>query len=101
MKMQAELARTCLGLGLLAVEAQMVMAMRMAGMIGAWSVQPAESRRMVDEKAPAFAEAAYAAGAAALSGRRPDQVMDIWTRSLRRKTRANARRLGRMGPRLN
>ncbi|MGR3541720.1 MAG: antifreeze protein [Hasllibacter sp.] len=101
MKAYGDWAGTAAGLGLLAFETQMVMAMRIAGMMGAWSVLPTENRRMVDEKAPAFAEAAYAAGMAAMSGRRPDEVLDVWTRSLRKKTRANARRLGRRGPKFN
>ena len=101
MRTHGDWARAGIGLGMLAFETQMVMAMRIAGMMGAWSVLPSENKRMVDEKAPAFAEAAYVAGAAALSGKRPDQVLDVWTRSIRRKTRANARRLGRRGPKFN
>ncbi|PRY95316.1 hypothetical protein BCF33_0934 [Hasllibacter halocynthiae] len=100
MTMPGDWTRAGLGLGMLALEAQMVMAMRTAGMMGAWSVLPTENRRMMDEKAPAFAEAAQAAGAAAMAGKRPDQVLDAWTRPLRRTARANARRLGRRGPRI-
>jgi hypothetical protein len=79
----------------LIVETQMVMTYRMLGMIGLWSVAPGESRRMVAEKAPAFAAAALAASRAVISGRRPDEVMGAWVKPLRRKTRSNARRLGR------
>ena len=96
----SDLVRTSLGLGMLAAETQMVMAMRIAGMAGAWSVLPSENRRMVDEKGPAFTEAAYVAWMAAISGKRPDQVLDAWTSSLRKKTGGNARRLIRRGPRL-
>ncbi len=79
----------------LLVETQFVMAYRTMGMIGVWTVAPGESQRMVSEKAPAFASAAVAASRAALLGQRPDQIVGAWIRPLRRKTRANARRLGR------
>ena len=95
-----DIIRTSIGLGMLAAETQMVMAMRIAGMAGAWSVLPSENQRMVEEKGPAFAEAAYVAWMATLAGKRPDQVLDAWTRSLRKKTGGNARRLVRRGPRL-
>ena len=86
---------------MLAWEAQMVVAMRTMGMAGLWSVLPSEDERMVAEKPAAFAEAAMAAGAAGLAGKRPDQVMDAWARSLRRRTGGNARRLARRGPKLS
>jgi hypothetical protein len=79
----------------LLVETQMVVAYRTMGMIGLWTVGPGESRRMVAEKGPAFTEAAMAAARAAMSGSRPDEIMGAWIRPLRRKTRSNARRLGR------
>ena len=55
---------------------------------------------MIAEKPPAFAEAAMAAGAAAMTGKRPDQVASAWSRSLRGTTGPNLRRLVRRGPRL-
>ena len=79
----------------LLVEAQMVMSYRTLGMLGLWTVAPGENTRMVAEKAPAFAEAAMAASRAAISGRRPDEVLGAWMKPLRRETRLNARRLGR------
>lgn len=95
-----DMMRTGWQVTMLAWETQMVMAMRMMGMAGLWSVLPSEDRRMVSEKPPAFAEAAMAAGAATLSGKRPDQALDIWTRSLRRKTGGNMRRLASRGPKI-
>ncbi len=62
-------------------------------MLGLWAVAPGENNRMVAEKAPAFAEAAIIASQAAMAGRRPDEIMGVWVKSLRRKTRSNARRL--------
>ena len=78
----------------LLVETQFVMAYRTMGLLGLWAAAPGESRRMIDEKGPAFAEAALAASRAAMLGRRPDEIMGAWVRPLRRKTRSNARRLG-------
>lgn len=90
-----DLWKGSLELTALLVEAQAVMAYRTMGLLGLWAASPGESRRMVAEKAPAFAEAAMAASRAALLGRRPDEIVGAWIRPLRRKTRSNARRLGR------
>jgi hypothetical protein len=79
----------------LMAETQFVMAYRTLGMVGLWAVAPGENRRMIAEKGPAFAEAAIAASRAAMTGRRPDEVMGAWIKPLRRKTRSNARRLQR------
>jgi hypothetical protein len=79
----------------LLVEAQLVMTYRTLGMVGLWTVSPGENRRMIAEKAPAFAEAAIAASRAAAAGRRPDEIVGAWVKPLRRKTRLNARRLSR------
>ncbi len=82
----------------LLVEAQTVMALRMLGMAGLWTVSPAESTRMVFEKPDAFIRSASAATGAMLAGKRPDQVAAAAIKPLRRKTRANSRRLTRAGP---
>ena len=84
----------------LAAETQAVMAMRIMGMAGAWPVLPSENARMMSEKAPAFADAATAATRAVMAGAPPLAVADAWARPLRRRTKANARRLGRRGSRL-
>ncbi|RYH01702.1 antifreeze protein [Salipiger sp. IMCC34102] len=83
--------------GLMLTEAQMVIAMRMMGMGGLWSVTKSENARMVSEKAEALTRSAQAAGLAAMSGQRPDQIMQAAVKPLRAKTRANAHRLGRRG----
>ena len=93
------LMRSGSDLAMLAWETQLVMTMRLMGMAGFWSVVPTESDRMMSEKAPAFAEAIRAATGAAMSGCRPDEVAVAWARPLRKRTRANARRLSRRGPR--
>jgi len=91
-----------LGLDLtyLAVEAQTVVALRLWGMAGVWSVTPHEHTRMVTEKTQAFTESAWGAAKVATGGGRPDQVASAAIRPLRRKTRANSRRLIKRGPRV-
>lgn len=80
------------------VESQMVIAMRLMGMQGAWSVAPNENVRMVTEKMAAFPQSVMAAQRALTSGRSVDQVAGSALRPLSRKTSANSRRLGRRGP---
>ncbi len=79
------------------VEAQGVIAMRLMGMAGLWSVAPSESTRMFTEKPAAFLLSASAATAAAMAGQRPDQVLAAAVRPIRVKTRANSRRLSKRG----
>ncbi len=80
-------------------EAQAVMAMRIFGLAGAWSLPPSEAIRMIAEKPPAFMRAASAAGMAAANGKRPDQILSAALKPVRQKTRANSRRLAKRGPR--
>ncbi len=94
----AEMVTTSVQVWKLAVQTQSVMAMRMMGMAGFWSVTPQEQRRMVDEKLPAFTEATVAASKAVMMGKRPDQVMEAAIAPLGRKTGANSRRLAKRGP---
>ncbi|MEM9476287.1 MAG: antifreeze protein [Pseudomonadota bacterium] len=83
----------------LAIEAQTVVALRLWGMAGIWSIRPTEPVRMFTEKPAAFVEAAAVASHAMLKGRSPDQVARAAMRPLRRKTRANVRRLSKRGVR--
>lgn len=83
----------------MALEAQTVVALRLLGMAGLWAVPHADDMRMVLEKPDAFVRSATAASQAMLSGKRPDQIATAAIKPLRRKTRANARRLTRAGPR--
>ena len=76
-------------------EAQVVIAYRMMGMAGVWPVSASENARMVSEKVPAFITASGAATAAAMSGKRPDQILEAALRPIGLKTRANSRRLGK------
>lgn len=83
----------------LAAETQAVIAMRMLGMVGFWPVSRTEAQRMWAEKPGAFVEAGGAAAMAAMQGKRPDQIADAAIRPLRKKTRANSRRLAKRGRR--
>jgi hypothetical protein len=86
--------------GMMMAEAQAVIAMRLMGMAGGWNVTSGENSRMVSEKAAAFTDAAMKMGFATMQGQRPDQVMLAALQPVRRKTRGNARRLSKRGPRL-
>ena len=90
-----------LGLTRLWIEAGSVIALRSFG-LGQSPGPRGEDRRMVDEKAPAFASAALAAWQASTLAafRNPFDPIQAafagggaWTRSLTRKTRSNRRRL--------
>lgn len=59
----------------LLAEAQMVVALRLAGMAGVWPVGMDEAHRMVSEKGPALIGAATDAQTVALSGQRLDQIL--------------------------
>ncbi|GAA6189269.1 antifreeze protein [Litorivita sp. NS0012-18] len=84
----------------LAAEAQSVIAMRMMGMAGFWSVTPHEKTRMMNEKTDAFTEAGFAVAHAAMRGARADQIVDAGIQPLRRKTKSNVKRLTKRGPKL-
>ena len=79
----------------MALEAQMVIVLRTAGMMGVMRQDLAEPQRMVLEKADAASEAMHAALRAASRGERADRVMAAALRPYRRRTRANMRRLSR------
>ena len=56
-------------------EAQIVVTMRLAGMVGLWPVKADESHRMIAEKGPALMGAASDAQTAALAGQRLDEIL--------------------------
>lgn len=85
--------RLGLALWTTAVEAQTVMALRLLGLWGVLPARRGEDRRMVAEKAPAFARAALASAAALHQG--PVAAAEAALRPIGRRTRANARRLTR------
>ncbi len=76
-------------------EAQTVIAYRMMGMAGLWTLAEGESARMFTEKQQAFAQSAFDLTAAAMRGQPPEAILAAAVRPLGRKTSANARRLSR------
>ncbi len=76
-------------------EAQTVVALRMMGMAGVWTLAEGEMTRMITEKHQAFAQSALDLTAAAMRGKPPEQILAAAVRPLGLTTRANSRRLGR------
>jgi hypothetical protein len=81
------------------IDAQAVMAMRMAGMMGLWTVSHRETSRMFQEKPRAAVKSAIAMQKAMAAGQTPDQVMRAGLEPISRKVGKNARRLAAKGPR--
>ena len=79
----------------MALEAQMVIALRTAGMMGILRQDACEPSRMVTEKADACRESMSAAFRSAARGARADQILAAALKPYGRRTRANAKRLGR------
>ncbi len=96
-----DLWSTTLQFTFLAIETQSVMTMRLLGMAGLWNVTKSENARMMDEKSPALMRSMTDAAAVAMTGARPDQIMATAIKPLRAKTRSNANRLSRRGPKFN
>lgn len=99
--------RYMMGPAMLAVEtskmlldAQAVVAMRTAGMVGLWKTTPGETERMVSEKGNAAMQSAMAAQRAMMSGAAPHEVMRASLDPIRKKAGSNARRLAKRGPRV-
>ncbi|MEL6641890.1 MAG: antifreeze protein [Pseudomonadota bacterium] len=84
-------------LGYLVAEAQAVIAMRLLGMAGIWSVTSSEDGRMISEKIYAMTKASTDATMAAMNGGTANEITAAAIKPIRRKTRANARRLGKRG----
>lgn len=77
----------------LSLDAQEVVALRLAGLAGFWVLPPGETTRMVAEKGPAFVDA-WSRGAVALTrGATSSAAIGASLRPLSRKARANKRRL--------
>lgn len=77
----------------IAAEAQTVIALRLSGMAGVWPMGEAEAACMVSEKLSAGAQAARAALRAGMAGGSLPAIALAAMKPVRRKTRANARRL--------
>lgn len=82
------------------LEAQAVIAMRMWGMAGVWTVSPTENTRMVTEKLKAAQTGMANASVAAIRGGDAATVMSKAIQPVRRATRSNVRRLQKGNPML-
>lgn len=80
---------------LFAGEAQAVIALRMMRLAGGGALANAEAQRMVTEKLAAVAAAQAAAGLALATGQSPKVAMRRAMTPIRKRMRANRRRLGR------
>ncbi|MEM6887896.1 MAG: antifreeze protein [Pseudomonadota bacterium] len=89
--------RSAMQFGMIMSEAQAVIAMRMMGMAGIWSVSPSQNTRMVTEKVHAFTKSVTTAGLVTMKGDPPARVTRAALASIRRKTRPNTRRLSSRG----
>ncbi len=86
-------------MGQMMLEAQVVIMIRLLGMAGALPAAPGEKSRMFTEKAEALHEAGIAMTRAVVSGAGAPAVAAAGMRPIRRRTKANVRRLTGAGPR--
>lgn len=94
----AEMMSLSLKTGFMLAEAQMVIGMRMMGMMGLWRVTPSENARMSSEKVSAVAQSAVAASTAMLTGKPPALIAEAALKPIARRTRQNVKRLTARGP---
>lgn len=78
-------------------ESQIVIGLRVAGMMGLAAHAPEENVRMVTEKLDAAHESMHASFSAAVRGETADKVMTAALRPYSKRTRANSRRLSHRG----
>lgn len=87
--------RLMLQLSRMAIESQMIIGIRLAGMMGFMAQAPGEPFRMVAEKQAAASESLFAMASAAGKGASAERVMSVGLRPYGKRTRANSRRLTR------
>ena len=81
------------------VDSQVVIAMRMRGSFGVWSLPKGETQAMISEKVPAFTEAYISAVLTTLSGRGLDRAARAMVEPISIKAGDNRARLSEHGPR--
>ncbi|MEE2860642.1 MAG: antibiotic ABC transporter [Paracoccus sp. (in: a-proteobacteria)] len=81
----------------MAIEANMVIGLRMAGMMGLMAQAPGEPFRMVAEKQAAVSESLFAMAQAGMRGHSTERMLSAGLRPYGRRTRANSRRLSSKG----
>lgn len=87
--------RTSMAFAMMLAEAQAVIGLRLLGLAGVWAIGPDEHRRMWAEKVDAARLGGLAAMRAAAAGAAPARVAAAALNPVRRRTRANVRRLTR------
>jgi hypothetical protein len=95
-----DLIRPSLLMTQMLAEANVVIALRLWGLAGAWHMAPGERRRMVTEKVAAAQASGAAMAKAALAGASPGDVATAGLKPVRRRTKANAARLTRAATRV-
>jgi len=93
-----QMIRLSLQTGMMLMEAQMVIGMRLLGMAGLWRVQPSENARMSAEKVSAATEVAMATSHAIMARKSPTVIAEAALKPISRRTRSNVKRLARRGP---
>lgn len=94
----AQMISLSLKTGMMLMDAQMVIGMRMMGMAGLWRVHPSENARMSSEKVSAIGQSAVAASTAMLTGKSAAQVAEAALKPIARRTKSNVKRLAARGP---
>lgn len=84
--------------GMMLMQAQMVIGMRMMGMAGVWRVLPSENARMSSEKVSAVSASAVATSKAILAGKSPSFIAEAALKPIARRTKSNVKRLAARGP---
>lgn len=96
MTMPASQVRLVTEFAHMAIESQMVINLRLAGMFGFMAQSPDEPFRMLAEKQAAASESLFAMTKAATEGASPETVMSAAMRPYGDRTRANSLRLARV-----
>lgn len=97
MMMPAAQVRLASQFARMAIEAQMVIGLRVAGMMGLMTQSPNEPFTMVAEKQAAMSESMFAMMRAGMTGQSTERLLSAGLRPYGRRTRANSRRLSVVG----
>jgi len=90
-----DLIRPSILMAQMMAEANLVIALRMWRMAGAWKMAPGEKQRMMSEKVSAAQASGRAMTKAAMAGATPGEVASAGLKPVRRRTQANVERLTR------
>jgi hypothetical protein len=94
----AQMIQLSLKTGMILMEAQMVIGMRMMGMAGFWRVHRSENSMMSSEKVAAVSASAMATSKAIMTGKSPSFIADAALKPIARRTKSNVKRLAARGP---